>query len=202
MADTSVYSNVYSGLDEAVGLWGPYWSDSQTAVIVIIDSATDIGYLRTTNGGTSWSYADIETNSTRHVACYYDKEVDDTGTLLHIVFMDSAVSDFSYVNIDVATNTVSSVVDISTTLTVDANNILNRCSIGKTRSGNLIATACTQVEHIAYKSINGGTSWSSISSPFTAAAEEDWVILGPANTGDDNDCAGVFADCGNGVFVC
>ena len=125
MADTSVEGTLGTALDAQNGLWGPYWSDVSTAVVVFADDGNDISFARTTDKGANWTTTQIEVGAVTHVAVWYDKETPgDTGTLLHIVWLDQTDTatneDAKYVSVDVSDATVGTVRIIDGGLTVNA----------------------------------------------------------------------------------
>ena len=60
MVDTVVDADVYSSIDDGQGIWGPYWIDTQIAVIVFVDISTDMAFARTDDGGATWSKTVID----------------------------------------------------------------------------------------------------------------------------------------------
>ncbi len=194
-ADTAVNSNVVTN-QYAYDIFGPYWSDNLTAIIIMIDPNLDIAYERTTDGGATWNNAVIQGGTTKCYAAWFDKETPgDTGDKVNIMWMDSVATDLLYVNIDVATNTVGTIRIVDNDITASSTVVNNRVAITKTVSGNLIASVTTQLDMMSYKSDDlFATSATNISNPFEIATQEDWLLLYSANTGDDNDAAGVFLD--------
>ena len=67
MADTLAEGAPSSLSDLLGGIWGPYWSDVSTAVIIFADAGVDISFVRTTDKGATWSTTEIEAGATRHL---------------------------------------------------------------------------------------------------------------------------------------
>ena len=67
MADTLVEGSPFASLD-GVGLYGPYWSDVSTGVIVYADLGSDLSYARTTDKGANWTLTEIEAGEVESAA--------------------------------------------------------------------------------------------------------------------------------------
>lgn len=203
MADITAASNSDANLEQTTGLYGPYWSDEDTAVIIYHNSADDVAYARTTNGGASWSTGDFGAYNIEQCCAFYDGEVPgDSGTLVHVVFANSVGGDAAYyANINVSTGSASTPVSIYS-VSYSGSSIDNRIAIGKTVSGNLIAAFVTGSENEAWKSTNGGSTWSSIASPFDDSTSADFILLYPASTADDNDIAAIYHDVSGNQLFC
>lgn len=194
MANTQVFSNSSSDLD-LMGMWGPYWTDTQKAVIISVDDSFDPKSSRTTNGGTNWSSSDIESGTARKITAWFDQETPgDEGTLVHVAWLDSTLGEARYCTVNVDDGTIGTVRTIISGLTVGTAEVLNRISITKTVGGNLLVALETQTEIECLRSVDGGINWTDRADPYETATEEDWLLLYPANTADDNDVAGIFWD--------
>jgi hypothetical protein len=197
MADTTVESSVISSLNaRSLGLQGPYWINKDTAIIIFLNLTGGLAFARTTNGGANWSTTEIDGAVVTNFACWFDQETPgDTGTLIHIGWLNDTNNDASYVDMDISDGSQGTIRTIDAGLTVEANPVNNRIAITKTVSGNLICAFSTQTEIECYKSDdNFATAGTAIADPFETATEEDWLLLYPANTGDDNDACGIFWD--------
>jgi len=197
MADTQAYATAYSTLDVIDGLWGPYWSGIDTAVIVFIDANEDVLYLRTNDKGATWAATSIYAGSIRRLACWYDKEtIGNVGNIVHISWLDAAGTDAAYYRtLDVVSETLGTERTVDNTLLVNSTDANNRLALTVTKSGNIILAFSTQNEFAAYKSDDGGATWDAIADVFEAATSEDHVLLYPANTADDDDdAAAIFWD--------
>jgi hypothetical protein len=192
MADTSVSGDASIECGKS-GIFGPYWVDTLQGVVVWIDGTTDISYSYTDDGGATWSKTEIQAGTAQEVACWFDKETPgDTGTLLHITWLDSASNVCRYVAIDVDGGTQGTIRLIAS-VTVSPSTSAGIVGITKTVSGNLI---------VAYSASGGDdvrrstdlfvSSNDSRTSLFEGAA--DYVLLYPANTGDDDDACALFWD--------
>jgi len=200
MADKSVDGNIFSDLDMSNGLYGPYWIDTQTAIIVYIDFMGDVQFSRTTDGGVNWSATEIIDGSAKNMSCWFDQETPgDSGTKVHVTWLDSTgvegANEAFYVNIDVSDGAQGTIRTIDNTLTINGPyEEENRIAITKTIGGNLLMALSTQVEIECYRSVDSGVNWTDRSDPFETGNQEDWLLLYPANTADNNDVCGIFWD--------
>ncbi|MEE9598237.1 MAG: hypothetical protein V3V96_15805 [Acidiferrobacterales bacterium] len=197
--DVSVETGVSQQNDEHHGPRGPYWSDVSTAAIVYIDNFEDLRYTRTTDGGTTWADTLIKTGSINRIACWFDKETPgDTGTKLHIIYMDFASDTVFYRFLDIASDTARLGTErtIDNTVTIDFGAGSNRCSITKTVGGNLLTCFQTTSEIECNRSTDEfATSNDDRADVYeAAAADSDYAMLFPANTADNNDACAVFID--------
>jgi hypothetical protein len=196
VVDKLVQTNVSSTLNQKLGLWGPYYSDEDKAVIVFIDNDQDLSFARTVNKGVGWTTTQIEVGTVLQVAVWYDKETPgDAGTLVHIAWMDSVAGDVYYITVDVADGsqgtkrTVDGTVDFTATDDFGA-----RIGITKTVSGNLLVAFTTVFDRECYRSVNAGVDWTDRADVFEGVALIDWLLLFPAATADDDDACALFWD--------
>jgi len=204
VADTLVTASgdADDDLDFRLGLWGPYWINTTTAVIIGIDRPDkDISFWRTTDGGVNWSKTVIENSTCEHVAAWFDQETPgDSGTLIHVAFLDSAGDDAHYVAVDVSAGTAGTIRLVDDGVTVSTTPNLNRLAITKTKNGNLLYAFSTQTEIECYRSTDAGENWTDRPNVFEVATAEDWVLLYSANTADDADAAALFWDRSSNVL--
>ncbi len=201
MADTTVTSST-SFLVDTKGLWGPYWADKDTAVILYVDSLQDLRFARTTDAGDNWSLTTVQTGTIINIACWFDKETPgDIGNLIHVVWTEQVGQNFHYRTIDVSDAALGTEQTIDATVTVNSNPVNNRVAITKTVNGNLIAALSTQTEIECYRSTDGGAVWTDRADVFATATEEDWVLLYPADVDPGDACALFWDRSGNNLFL-
>lgn len=197
MADISVATDAsQEAEDNPKGVVGPYWISPLVGVTVYINGAGGISFARTTNGNTSKTVAVTITSATRQMSCWFDQETPgDTGTLLHITWLDSTPTDACYYqSYDIDTDSLGTLRTVDNVITVDTNQNLNRMGICKTRSSNLVLPFSTQSEARCYRSTDGGATWDSRNTPIESATQEDLFLLFPADTGDPDDACCLFWD--------
>lgn len=200
MADTGIGGSPVPDLDLTNSLFGPYWISEQIGCVVLIDNSQDIRILRTIDGGSTWNSVIVTSSlDVEVVSCWFDQETPgNTGNLLHLVYLDSsgvAGSNVAYYrNYNINTSTLGTQRIIDNNLTVSTTPSQNRISLTKTLSGNLLMALSTQIEVECYRSIDSGVTWTDRADVFESGTEEDWLLLYPANTGDNNDVCGIFWD--------
>jgi len=208
-ADTAVDIDAHFNLDTQNGLWGPYWINESTGIILFIDSLNDISFSKTGDNGTTWDKTVIVAGTTQNLAAWFDKETPgDSGTEIHVVWLDSAggvgSSEAFYVNIDVSDGSQGTIRTINNTLDVDTNAQTNRIAITKTVGGNLLMSFLadapgTNIE--TYRSVDDGVNWVDRADFYESSNPPDYLYLFPANTDDDNDVAGIYLDESSGQIT-
>lgn len=192
MADQSVADIPRDQLEDQNALWGPYWSDKDTGVIIFIDNGENISFVRTVNGGASWGVViRIELGTSMHMAAWYDKETPgDSGTLVHIAWLNRALQDAKYVTVDVADGSIGTIRTVDGNITAHTAPSANRVAITKTINGNIIVAFSTLTEIGCVKSADGfATAGTVIADVAEAATEKDWVLLFPADVDAGDACA-------------
>jgi len=198
--DTLVDESADGTTDAKQCLWGPYWIDPLKAVIVNCDTLQGLVFYYTTDGGVTWPSTLIEPTIEKKSTSWFDRETPgDTGTLVHVVWMDSLdgvnAGDVHYVTIDVANGVLGTIREIDGAVTIgDTDDTLNGLAITKTRNGNLIVAWRTPTEIQCVRSIDAGVSWTIRADVYDPLPHEDHLLLYPANTGDDADAAGLYLD--------
>lgn len=196
-ADTDTGIGVTTAVDTRTGLWGPYWTDANTGMIVYLNSTFDVYFSKTTDGGANWTVGTrVEAGTDKGLHCYFDQETPGiTDDKIHCIWADTTGSDkISYVAIDISSDSAGTVVDVDTSVTVAASDNSTKLAITKTRGGNLLMAFNTGTELAVYRSTDGGTNWTSRTDVFENIAQKDWVHLYPANTSDSNDAVALYQD--------
>jgi len=196
MADTNVATDHSSNSEDFNSLWGPYWIDKDKGLIIRADGNVNVAKSITTDGGATWDDSVAVTTDGIHFACWFDRDTPgDMGTIVHVVWLDYVADTFHYVDIDVNGGGVGTERTIESSLTVSVTGYQQRCAITKTVSGNLIAAMSTQAEIHCAKSEDDGATWiHGVADVYETGTEEDWLLLFPACTADDNDACGLFWD--------
>ncbi len=199
MADTVVDAFASNDVELSGGTWGPYWTSDQIGAMAFL-SASGYSVRRTTDGGSNWTEHVVDGSaSVVHCAAWYDQETPGVvGTILHLAWLDGqggvGTHELYYRDFDISDGTYGSPkVEIIGSLNTGAAEQTNKVGITKTRSGNLIAAYRTQDEDGVERSTDGGATWAARTTVFEAG-ENDFVLLFPADTGDDDDAACLFLD--------
>lgn len=196
MADTLVDTSIIGDLDWRLGLWGPYWSDESVGVIVFINNTSDLVFARTDDKGATWATTTIHSANIPHIACWYDKETPgNSGTLVHIAWLDSTSDDCFYRTLDVSDGSLGTQRTVDATITTVGSPSSVRVAVTQTVSGNILVAFSTQTEIGCYKSSdNFATAGTAIADVYETTTQEDWVLLFPAATADDDDACALFWD--------
>ena len=179
-------------------LHGPYWINTSTAVVVFVDSNSDLIFARTTDEGTNWSSTTIDTGVVKSVDAWFDKETpNDAGTLVHIAWLDTVSGEAKYRTVDVSNGNLGTLRIVSAA-TIDADIDDNRVAITKSRNGNLyVGFYCNSADNKDFRrSVDSGVNWTSRAGLYEVAAADtaDWALAYPANTGDNADVAAIYWD--------
>jgi hypothetical protein len=202
-ADTEVAADPHPSLDQKNALWGPYWLNTTTGVIIYVLSPDDLRVSRTEDGGANWAESTIEVASgfAHRPSVWFDQETPgDTGTNLNLFWLDHTTNgaddtDAKFAVYDVATGTVGTVRTVDAGITTTGFHWEVRTGMTKTVSGNIIACLETQAEIECYKSNDlFAADNNAIADAFEATSSEDSMLIFPADTGDDNDAAALYWD--------
>lgn len=199
-ADIAINTGLETAWDTIQCRSGIYWTSSTVGYVFFITS-TGLQYDKTSDGGSNWAGAStIVAHDMVAMGCYADWETPgDSGTKIHIVYIDTDDDDISYCYFDTDgdssggdTTILSPGAAISTTV----NYGYHYATITKT-VGGILATAfhyrTTSVAWAFYTSDDSGSSWDSRASPWESV-EEDKIVLYPANLADTDDLWGLYVD--------
>jgi hypothetical protein len=204
MADVTIEAS----LEEAACLHtkkgGIIWTSSTVGYQFYIENtgspAGPLKYRKTSDGGQTWgSGVTVNSASIARFSCWYDKETaGDTGTKIHTVCGSWDDNHAYYRNLDTASDTLSSSIDIGDMAGVgDANGSysVGYCSLTKARGGNLYMAYVSDNGPVLsfFRSTDGGANWGSRTGPFEST-NLDRVMLLPAADTDSNDIACIFYD--------
>jgi len=194
-ADTQVSDDVGGQIGVmATGLWGPFWLNTTTAVIALVDGGADMAVERTTNSGVDWTPTVVNSVGIRQAAAWFDQQTPgDDGTLLHMAYMDSTDTTVYYRTFDISADSLGTERTVDATVTVSTSRNLNRIGITKARSGNLVICFETPTEIECYDSTDGIT-WNAVGDAFETAGQADFILMYPANMADTADVAAIFWD--------
>ena len=201
MADKLVVDALLNQNDNGNGCWGPYWSDTQKGVIVFIKSGViqaNLSFSRTINGGEDWVETQIVVGNTRHIAAWYDKETPgNTGTLVHIAWLDVTSDECTYVTVDVADATVGTIRTVASSLSVQGDLSSNRVAVSRAVNGDVMVAfgILNDVTETHTSNDLFDTNNETVADVFDTgdAAKTDWVLLFPADV-DAGDFAAMYWD--------
>lgn len=198
MADKSIYGNPSSATDERGGVFGPYMIGDD-GIIIHVDSSKSMHYNYTDDNWATWStgLGDVLwQGDAEHFAVWFDRQTPgDSGTKVHVIGLDSDTGNLYYENIDIVSRVQGGVKTVAGSLTISGLPNQNRCCITKTVSGNLVVGYSTQTEIGCHGSNDLFVSDNNtLADVYETATEEDYVVLFPAETADDDDAVAMFWD--------
>src|SRR3990167_11274683 len=198
MADVTIEASMDA--PTARGMRAVVFVSATIGYCFFIDSDADFFYLKTTDGGASWTGAtEIDTDPTTTVAAFdvwYDQWTPgDSGTLIHIWWGEAGLDDVNYVSLDTADDSLGTQV-----IAFAGNTLLAGRGVfvsgTKTRSGYLYCAYDIDAgaEKGLSRSTDGGATWGPLSTTFVEATIDQCLLFPASNTGDDNDCWAVYHD--------
>lgn len=201
MADIQIESSTQNYMYYHACRGGPFWVSTTTAYVIYSDGT--LVYRKTVDGGANWSNATtIVSNGVLAFDAYADWQTSgDSGTKIHMAYMDETNDAVRYVYLDTNGDSVGGDDLIETcqdsgTFAANSYRYDRVVSITKTRGGN-IAVAFVYKEASAYYdgfyTSPDADTWTEKTSPFSAGVY-DYIQLHPANLADSNDLWATFWD--------
>jgi len=180
---------------------GPFWTSATTGYVMYLSGAgvNPLVYRKTTDGGSSWSDV-IQISGAIDVIegldCWADWQTPgDSGTKIHIAYLEKDEGWVRYASLDTSTDTLSSLVNVSPhygQLTFHSQAIREHfsCSITKSRGGKLfVSYRATDVDDAQiegfYISTDGGANWTSKTVPWEDAEDYGQLYCGNETDTDD-----------------
>lgn len=198
-ADIMIQSNVSNNMRAGCQQSPVHRKANGTLYTFLIDGGNiDLQYTRSNDGGLSWSDLSAVFAGTAAIyATWADWQTPgDTGTKIHIAYMETDNDDVSYCNLDVATESLSTPVVVAALVSGTGNNASTMISITKARGGNLLIGFDIDggTETGFYRSTDGGVNWTSRAN-LNEAASSDYYLLAPGfNVSDSQDIMAIFWD--------
>lgn len=201
MADIQVDSLVHTDTHGVLQPRSLVWISPTTGYIFFLDGASDFKYRKTTDSGVTWTdEVNIDSSTVQKFAIWFDKWTpDDTGTLIHMVVVESSTDDVDYFRLDTADDALTGPITIQAEGSMDTSFQWNEtcCSIVKSRGGNLYVGwwADNDGESGFERSTNGGDNWSArATSGFIDGNATDRIMFLPGNEADNNDIWSLYQD--------
>src|SRR3990167_6895444 len=194
MADSTISTSSLASTTR--GMRSVVFVNQNIGYCIYIGATSDIEYVKTTDGGKTWTVAaDLVAGTIEAFDIWYDQWTPgDTGRNIHIFFIDGGTADevlysrFNTVNDAV----LNSVVVVSLTSTVAGRGQF--ISGTKARGGNLYCAFDIDAgaEMGMYRSVDNGANWSVMPSPMEATIDQ--CKLFPANVADPQDIWLLYQD--------
>lgn len=158
--------------------------------------SNDLAYKKTTDGGQTWGSAvEVSNRLINGFSIWFDKWTPgQTGTVIHIGYIDDTGFDVYYKSLDTATDTLG-----TETLVYDGAGVDTRvhCSIAKMRGGNLYLwfTLTDTPDAGLYRSTDAGANWTERSDTGLVENDgDDIVSIFPGNESDNQDAWLLYLD--------
>ena len=173
---------------------------SSTVGYFFTNNTNVIGYIKTTDGGSTWgSLVDVIGGATANsisADIWYDRWTPgDTGTMIHCWSVSDDTDNVYYRSLDTSSDTLGTLITLfdGATAVIGRGNFVSGT---KARSGYLYAAFDIDAgaEKGFYRSTDGGANWSSLSATFVEATVDQCILFPASGTGDTNDIWAIYQD--------
>lgn len=202
-ADVAVETSTAEYLHYQTCRNGPFWVSTTTGYLIYNNDGNDLVYRKTTNGGSSWGSEEgiVEWIRVMMFDCWADwQTVGDSGTVIHIAYLECESDDVMYAYLDTDGDSVGSdfITDASTGITLAAMGFSNHCiSITKARGGNIDVVYKYRDDsnsyHYGFYTSPDADTWTSETSPFEGSSV-DIVEIYAGNEADNQDIWASYYD--------
>lgn len=203
IADTQIESAAYASLSSIAARGGTYYTSPLIGYIIEVDSAQDLVYKKTIDGGATWSAKNaLVTGTVEHYDCWADwQTAGDAGTKIHFGCIDAGSNTVIYGYLDTAddseyTDTIETCQGTGTMYTAVIGRTRQELTITKARGGNIAVAFRYQdsdaTNFYMFYTSPDGDNWTPRTSPWEAAA--DHFLLFQGNYADNQDLDGTFWD--------
>ena len=195
MADVVILATAAASLHVRDALFGPYWTSPSVGYVVVRDSAAALEIWKTEDSGATWAQQDSANDPTgiASMGAWFDQETPgDSGTLIHLAWVDASTNEVEYCAFDTSDDTFGSIILIDL-LTVSTTTRDQDISVTKAKSGRVYVCASGDLDlhientdHSMRSSSDGfATDNQSEASPYTSDEEIMRLLPGAAADGDD-----------------
>jgi hypothetical protein len=167
---------------------------TNTFYLFYIDSGSDVAYVKTTDGGISWSNPVIVfTGTTVAVSVWYDRWSGISADVVHLAYTESGGGDVLYRPLDISTDTLGTQTTIFNGASSAAGGALTICV---DRGGHIrcVFNIDNGTEDGAASSADAGATWGDTIADPTEGATTDQFFLLPGWNADNHDMMLVFVD--------
>lgn len=203
MADIVIEGSALSETYERANRGGIFWTTALIGYVIYLDSGNDLCYRKTLDGGGNWG---DKVEMVAGAIYAYDSWADwqtlgDSGTVIHMAYIDSLTQDIRYISLDTDGDSVGSpdVIEAcqgSGTMAASTYRSLATISITKARGGN-IGVAFHYQDNAAghfyeFYTSPDGTTWTNRANPWEINL--DHLLLFPGNEADTQDLWAIYWD--------
>ncbi len=201
MADVTVEDAADTTLNFTAQRIGPVWTDKDTGYIIFGDDTLDVQYRKTTDGGASWGdpVAVSGAISAESVDVWFDKWTPgDSGTVIHIWWLDSAAADVKYRSLDTADDSLGTERTVFDGASMTTTNRTSHALSGtKAVGGNLYVQFWLDSdgnERGFYRSVDSGANWTSRTDGADGTACDEVMCLPDDDSADNEDIVMIYWD--------
>jgi hypothetical protein len=200
MADVAVETGAFGASHIRAQRSGPVWTDENTGYIFFINSANDVRYRKTTDGGASWAASVlIDGTTATSLDVWFDKWTPgDSGTLIHIWWLESSTDNVHWRSLDTSSDTLGTdrTVFSGASFSSTANRQSHAISGTKAVGGNLYVQFWGDAlgEQDFYRSTNGGTTWTNRASGGDGNEVDEIICLPDDDAADNQDIVMIYWD--------
>jgi hypothetical protein len=201
MADVAVDSAVANYTHCGLSRGGPVWTTASIGYVVYIDSTGDAVYSKTSDGGDNWSAAtSIDATSVSGLDIWFDKWTPgDSGTKIHIWWMESDTDDVHYRSLDTSSDTLGTDITVFDGASFDALSFFrNDSEISGTKAvgGNLYVQFWGDAdgERGFYRSVDSGANWTSRTDGADGNVVDYVICLPDDDSADSQDIVMLYWD--------
>ncbi len=198
-ADITVDGDVSGATNENTQPKSLVWINKDTGYIFLLDNMRNLFYRKTTDAGLNWgARVTVKLSTVQKFVIWYDKWTkNDTGTIIHIALVQSAVDDIIYNSLDTSDDSLGGEVTVFDGVSANFGNwATGLISIVKAEGGNIYVGGWIDNvgEHGFWRATDSpATSFTSRTS-LTEGNEVDRIMLLAGNEADSNDIWSIYQD--------
>lgn len=173
-----------------------------TLYIIFVDTASDLMYTKSTNGGITWgAQVTIFTGTVVAHACWYERWSGISGDKIHIVYTEAGGNDILYRSLDISSDTLGTQTTVLAGTSSAAGGALT-ITVGRNGHLRVAGSIDAGAEDGAWSSTDAGATWGdTIADPSEGATQDQYYLL-PGWNADTADVMLIFGDAStNGLSV-
>lgn len=173
-----------------------------TFYIVYVDQAVDIVYIKSTDGGFTWSHpVTVFTGTAVALSVWYQRWSNISGDIVHIAYIESGGANVLYRSLDISSDTLGTETTVFDGASTAGGGALTIC---ETRGGHIrvVYNIDNGTEDGTASSTDAGATWGDTIADATEGATQDQFFLLPGWNADTQDTMLIFVDASaNGLSV-
>lgn len=199
MADVLVETLIVPSSEVHYRRIGPVWTDGDTGYIFFIDNMSDVRYRKTTDGGANWA-ASVLVDATTAVGLdvWFDKWTPgDSGTLVHIWWLEVAGHDVRYRTLDTSDDSLGTERLVFDGTSFEQGSRFDHAISGtKAVGGNLYVQfwGDNDGERGFYRSVDAGANWTSRTDGADGNACDEVLCFPDDDSADNEDIVMIYWD--------